>query len=255
MEKTYREGHFVWRELMTSDVEKAKAFYGPLLGWTFEDMPMPMGIYTLAKKDGENVAGMMVLPPGAPSPPAWLSYVSTSNVDACLDAVKANGGSVAVPAEDIPGVGRFAVMLDATGGALGLLCSSEGDMPGGGRPGKGQFCWETFMTTDIAKAKAFFSAVIGWKDVPGPGDSTVMKAGEAMVCDFSAAPPGAPSHWAVHVVIEDLETARAQAEKAGAKVLVPEIKVPSVGRMTFVSDPTGAVISLFEPDMSSAPAA
>lgn len=255
MKKTYREGQFVWRELMTSDVAKAKAFYGPLLGWTFVDMPMPTGMYTLAKKGDENVAGMMPIPPGASFPPAWLSYVSTSDADACLAAATRNGGSVAVPAQDVPGVGRFAVFMDVTGGALGVLCGAEGDMPATTRPGKGMFCWESFMTTDIEKAKSFFSAVIGWKDVPGPGGSTVMKAGEAMVCDFGVAPPGAPSHWAVHVVIDKLETARAEAEKLGAKVLVPEIKVPSVGRMTFVFDPMGAMISLFEPDMSGAPAA
>lgn len=79
--------------------------------------------------------------------------------------------------------------------------------------------------------------------------------GESMVCDFGAAPPGAPSHWAVQVVIEHLETSRALAEELGAKVIALEIKVPSVGRMAFVIDPTGAMISLFEPDMSSAPAA
>ena len=32
MENTYREGQFVWRELMTSDVGKARAFSGEPLG-------------------------------------------------------------------------------------------------------------------------------------------------------------------------------------------------------------------------------
>ena len=36
-------GTFSWRELMTNDVAKAKAFYGATLGWTFDDMPMQTG--------------------------------------------------------------------------------------------------------------------------------------------------------------------------------------------------------------------
>ena len=36
-------GTFYWNELMTRDAEKAKAFYGATLGWTFDAMPMPEG--------------------------------------------------------------------------------------------------------------------------------------------------------------------------------------------------------------------
>jgi catechol 2,3-dioxygenase-like lactoylglutathione lyase family enzyme len=32
---------FVFLELTTPDVEKAKDFYGQLCGWTFNDVPMP----------------------------------------------------------------------------------------------------------------------------------------------------------------------------------------------------------------------
>lgn len=255
MEKKYREGQFVWRELMTTDVAKAKAFYGELLGWTFLDVPMAHGTYTLAKKGDTNVAGMMGFAPEGAPPPAWVSYVSTRDVDRCLAAAKEHGGGVILPASDAEGVGRFALMTDSTGGALGLLCSSEGDMPPPTRPETGMFCWESLSTTDIEKAKSFFAAVLGWTTMPGPGGSLVVKAGEAMVADFGASPPGAPTHWIQHVIIPTLETARAHAEKLGAKVLVPEIKVPTVGRMAFVTDPVGAVISLFEPDMTGMPSA
>lgn len=256
MDSKYREGQFVWRELMTSDIQKARGFYGELLGWSFVDMPMPTGTYTIVKKGEEQVCGMMQTPPGEAMPTAWLTYISVASVDDCLKAATANGGAVTMPAMDIPGVGRFAMMADATGGVVGLLHGETGDSPAPSRPGVGTFCWESLMTTDLEKAKAFYGEVIGWTSAPGPGGSTVMKAGAAMVADFGPAPHGMPSAWMLHVVIEKLETARARAEQLGAKVMVPEIKVPQVGRMAFVSDPTGAVISLFEPDMSgAAPAA
>ena len=68
MENKYREGQFVWRELMTSDVDKSRGFYGELLGWTFQDMPMPTGTYTLAKKGEVMVGGMMSGSCVTPSP-------------------------------------------------------------------------------------------------------------------------------------------------------------------------------------------
>ena len=39
-------GAFSWSELLTSDVEGAKKFYGDLLGWETEDMPMEGMDYT-----------------------------------------------------------------------------------------------------------------------------------------------------------------------------------------------------------------
>jgi predicted enzyme related to lactoylglutathione lyase len=250
MENKYRVGQFVWRELMTSDIQKARGFYGELLGWTFTDMPMPTGTYTLVKKGEALVAGMMPTPPDKPMPTAWLTYISVANVDDCLKAAGANGGATIMPPMDVPGVGRFAMMSDATGGVVGVLRNATTDGPAPDRPGVGTFCWESLMTTDLEKAKAFYGEVVGWTAGPGPGATTVMKAGEAMVADFGPAPHGMPSAWMLHVVIEKLETARARAEQLGGKVMVPEIAVPKVGRMAFIADPTGGMISLFEPDMS-----
>ena len=43
-------GIFHWNELMTNDVEAAKEFYGSIMGWRFDDMPMPDGVYHVAIK-------------------------------------------------------------------------------------------------------------------------------------------------------------------------------------------------------------
>ena len=47
-------GFFVWYELMTSDVAAAKDFYGRVLGWRAEDVPMPGMTYTLVKVDRKS---------------------------------------------------------------------------------------------------------------------------------------------------------------------------------------------------------
>ncbi len=247
MENTYREGQFVWRELMTPDVEKARAFYGELLGWTYQEMPMPTGPYTVFKQGDQMVAGAMALPAGDPAPPAWMSYVSVADVDEALKKVGENGGQVIMPPMDVPNVGRFAVTADPTGGVLGLLRNLTTDGPAPGMPGPGTFCWETLNTTDIDRAKSFYTAVIGWTGGTGPSNMLVFSAGTVQVADVEPAPPGLPSHWLLHVVVEKLEASRDKAEKLGAKVLMPLVEIPAIGRIAVIADPTGAALSLFEP--------
>ncbi len=116
-------GAFMWNELMTADVEKAKSFYAKTVGWTIEEMKMPTGSYWIAKAGGTPVAGMMnmtgMVPPG--TPPHWFSYLEVDDVDRRAKDVEANGGTVHRAPFDIPDVGRIAIVADATGAMLGLM--------------------------------------------------------------------------------------------------------------------------------------
>ncbi len=55
----WQHGHFHWNELLTRDVEGAKAFYGKIAGWRFEGMSMPDGTYWVCKDGEQPVGGMM----------------------------------------------------------------------------------------------------------------------------------------------------------------------------------------------------
>ncbi|HUK58101.1 MAG TPA: VOC family protein [Stellaceae bacterium] len=116
-------GAFMWNELMTADVEKAKSFYGKTLGWAIEEMKMPEGSYWLAKVSGTPVAGMMNMTGMVPAgtPPHWFSYVEVDDVDRRAKDAEANGGKVHRAPFDIPDVGRIAIIEDATGAMVGLM--------------------------------------------------------------------------------------------------------------------------------------
>ncbi len=127
-------GAFIWNELMTPDVEKAKAFYAASLGWTYDAMPVFGGsTYWIAKADGRGVAGIIDhadLPPGAST--AWFAYIEVDDVDARAAALPAQGGALMRPAFDIPGVGRIAIVQDATGAMVGWLTPSMPAPPAAG---------------------------------------------------------------------------------------------------------------------------
>ena len=77
---------FVHVELNTTDVDKAKAFYGKLFDWTLEDVPMGDSAYTMIKVGNGTGGGMMKHPvPGAPS--AWLAYVQVDDIAAATQNI------------------------------------------------------------------------------------------------------------------------------------------------------------------------
>ena len=121
-EKLRKRGAISWSELATSDVDAAKTFYGQLFGWSFEDAPMEDMTYTLVKANGEEVAGIMPMPPEAGGmPPAWGIYVTVDDVDAAAEKAVALGGKILVPPQVIPEVGRFCVIGDPQGAFISMI--------------------------------------------------------------------------------------------------------------------------------------
>jgi predicted enzyme related to lactoylglutathione lyase len=121
-------GAFSWNELMTSDPEAALAFYTALLGWRTQKMPMPGGDYHVVKVGDVSVGGVMAIPAEAKAggmPPNWGSYVTVADVDATARTAVELGGKVVHGPQDIPGVGRMAVIVDPQGAALSVICYSQ----------------------------------------------------------------------------------------------------------------------------------
>ena len=111
-----------WTELMTRDAAKAKAFYTGLLPWKTEAMPMPTGEYTLFKRGEANAAGMMQITPEMGELPShWMPYFQVDDTDAKVVKATELGGSVIMPAQTVPGVGRFAILKDGQGAAFSII--------------------------------------------------------------------------------------------------------------------------------------
>jgi predicted enzyme related to lactoylglutathione lyase len=110
---------FVHVELNTTDVSKAKTFYGALFNWTLEDVPMAGGSYTIIKVGEGTGGGLMKHPvPGAPS--AWLAYVLVDDIAAATKKAKSLGATVMKDVTEVMGMGSLSILIDPTGAALGL---------------------------------------------------------------------------------------------------------------------------------------
>ena len=112
---------FVHVELSTSDVAKAKSFYGSLFAWKLEDVDIPGGpaYTTIGVGDTGPGGGMMKHPvPGAPS--VWLAYVYVDDIDASIKKARELGAKIAREKTEVPGFGSLAIIVDPTGAELGL---------------------------------------------------------------------------------------------------------------------------------------
>ncbi len=121
-ERLLKNGMFSWNELMTTDSAAARKFYEQLLGWKFTEFPMEGMSYWVIKAGGEEIGGIMNIPPEPGGiPPHWGAYVTVDNVDASAKKVQELGGRIMVPPTDIPEVGRFCVFHDPQGAVLALI--------------------------------------------------------------------------------------------------------------------------------------
>jgi predicted enzyme related to lactoylglutathione lyase len=121
-------GDVSWCELRTDNPRGAKAFYGSLFGWQLRDEDTSTGTYSVIELDGRPIGSISTLTQDAPNKNAqWAAYVSVSNVDALVVRALELGGRVLVAAEDIAGIGRFAVLEDPQGAALGVISFLDQD--------------------------------------------------------------------------------------------------------------------------------
>ena len=123
-----QHGRFYWNELMTHDVEVAKRFYGGVLGWTFEAMPMAEGTYWIAKMGDKPVGGMFPMsgPHFDRAPEHWVPYIAVDDVDARLKKAIAAGASAMREPFEVPGVGRIAIVKDPSGAVSGWMTPAGG---------------------------------------------------------------------------------------------------------------------------------
>ena len=117
-------GTFLWNELMTDNVEAAKAFYAKTAGWTYEEMPTEeFGTYVVAKAPGAPmpVAGIMHWPADQPGARDWFAYIKVDDVAKLVADVEAAGGSLIRPVFEVPEVGKIALVMDAAQTAIGFI--------------------------------------------------------------------------------------------------------------------------------------
>ena len=169
-------GSFVWYELMTPDPDAVAPFYASVVGWTIgkadPQQSGGMDYRMINRSDGKFAGGVLglsadMLQHGAR--PGWIGYLSTANVDGQLAAIVADGGTVRMPATNIPTVGRIAMVTDPQGVPFYLMTPTP--PPGAAdttsdvfdRHARQRVNWNELASPDLAAAKAFYARHFGFE--------------------------------------------------------------------------------------------
>jgi len=250
-------GQFVWYELMTSDAAAAARFYQSVVGWGAKDAGMPGGDYTILSSGGVDVGGLMTLTEEACMrgvPPCWTGYVGVDDVDAYAARVTAAGGKLLREAQDIPGVGRFAVVADPYGAGFILFRGSSAQGPAPAAPATpGHIGWHELQAGDGAGAFAFYSGLFGWTkgeamDMGPQGVYQLFATGGEAVGGMMTKMSDVPQpFWLYYINVAALDAAVARVNEGGGKVLMGPHQVPGGSWIVNCIDPQGAVFALVAP--------
>jgi len=247
--ESYAPGTFSWVELVTSDADAAKAFYGALFGWDFDDQPAGDAVYTMVSKDGREVAGLFA---DQEQPPHWNNYITVSSVDGAAEQAASLGATVVAPPFDVMDAGRMAVIEDPSGAFVAVW--QAGQHPGARLVNApGSLAWNDLITRDLEAAKRFYTEWMGWtlEEMPQSGGYHVIRNGDrsngGMQPFRPGMPDGVPSHWMPYFATEDLDAALARVPDLGGQVVAPRMDLPG-GSFAVFTDPRGAVFAALSSD-------
>ncbi|MGH3072146.1 MAG: VOC family protein [Gaiellaceae bacterium] len=241
-----------WIDLYSSDTERAKDFYGRLFGWTAVDPGPEYGGYFLFQKDGKTVAGCMANDGSADTPDTWTTYLHTDDADRTVEAAKANGAQVYVEPMDVTQNGRFAIVGDPGGAAVGIW--QPRDVHGFEiRNEPGAAAWFELHTTAYDASVEFYREAFGWdahtmSDEPDFRYTTLGQGDGALAGIMDATghwPDDSPSAWEVYIQVEDADASVAQAVELGATLEDGPHDSP-YGRHAGLTDPTGTRFRLVQ---------
>lgn len=245
-------GRFVWHELMTTDPRAAERFYAGVTKWgvtPFPDDPS-YRMWTVGKTP---IGGIMDLPQearamGAPS--QWLPYVHVPSVDDSVRLAESRGARVYTQPQDIPNVGRFAVLADPWGATFAVF-TSPNPMGHDNDAEIGEFSWHELTTDDVSAAFDFYQALFGWEkrhamDMGPAGVYQLYgRGGRDLGGIYKTTPDmGGRSRWLCYVRVPSADAAAASVTAAGGRVFHAPSDVPGGGRIAMCIDPQGAAFAV-----------
>jgi uncharacterized protein len=239
----YAVGAPCWVDTWQPEPRAALRFYGPLLGWSFEEAAMPVGLegeYFTARVAGCSVAGIAQSP--SASAAAWSTHVRVDDVEQALGRAERAGGARLAGPFDVGADGRLALLADPGGVAF---CVRQAARRVGAElvAAPGAWAMSSLHTADLEQAKAFYGAVFDWElDAVSAAPLAQWRLGGEVVA-VAAEGTTVPPHWSVNFAVDDVDSVAEHAIALGGTVLMAPFDTPGF-RNAVIADPQGGVIAV-----------
>jgi uncharacterized protein len=116
-------GTVAWSELLSTDPQRARDFFGKTLGWSFEDFSFGGPAYWVIKSGEAMVGGLGGLDAGDVDTDQsyWITFIEVDEIDRRYALALSEGATEIRAPHDVPNVGRVAVLRDPTGAVVGWM--------------------------------------------------------------------------------------------------------------------------------------
>ena len=246
-------GKFIWFDLASPDLKGQKKFYSNVFGWKFQSV-RGMGGYELVMNEGRAIGGLFGYeqPDGAEDGSLWIALMSVANVDQSVNIAKANGGSVEVETENLPGRGRHALIKDPANALFGVLASESGD-PVDAEVPVGGFFWVDLLAREPGEIAEFYKKLAPYeieeREITGELTHTLLNAsGMPRAGIVSVDDEANRSAWVPYVRVEDVDATLEKVVDGGGFAVVSPDPVLLGGNLAIFVDPNGAYVGILEWD-------
>lgn len=245
---TYLPGKIVRADLLTTNLNAAANFYSEVFGWQLRRNDAEGYIDAFVR--GEPVATLATYTgAGVPQDGSiWLPSISVTDVDAAVRAATGNGGKVIEPAQNVPGIGRAAVIEDPNGAVVMLLRNDNGD-PADGPARNNEWLWPELWTERPDATVQFYDKVVGYKAVTRRGqqgqDYRILgRDGVARATILRTPLADVDSNWLLYMKVRNVHATARKVVKNGGRILIPPMKGDLNADIAIVADPTGGVFAI-----------
>lgn len=245
-------GRWVWAELITADVSRAREFYAALFGWSFEALGEGDRAYTLISNAGVRIGGMLHQAAVEEAGPRarWIGMMSSADVSASAAHAADTGGEILVAPTVLDGRGQVALLADPEGASFGVIRSLTGDPPDL-FPAGGEFLWRELWARDAAAMAGFYAVVGGVTPHQAAPEGSepdwhLLAGGYPRAGIVQEATEDLPSAWLHYVRVDDLDAALSRASGNGGEVVMAPDPAVRGGTVAIIVDPLGAALGLVE---------
>ena len=179
-------------------------------------------------------------------PLQWMPHVQVADVGASAARALELGGTGLMHGKDEDGRSQWAVVVDPTGAAFGLIPVVDAEPDAAGDPeGVGCIAWMTLVVPDVASTCAFYEQVVGWSiDAADADGAALMRRPDggaaAEIRHASGEDAELPPVWLLGLPVSDFAESLRLVREGGGEV----VRGSAEAGHAVVRDPVGVYLAL-----------
>lgn len=231
--------NFVWTDLSTFDVRRAREFYSDIFGWKYKSLD---SIYYTAQTEATEASGLYLMPDKFQKfnlPSFWMSYIKVIDLDATINIAKQIGGKVEMVDKE-NAIGKIALIRDPLGSGFTVY---EGEYLNARSTGlESSYSKSELIVSDLAQVKPFYENLFSWTiQEISKTHCRIYNSPSSLVAEMIEVPnsiKGKDEYWGVYFYTSALLQTKQKVISNGGSIIYEE------AHAILCKDPFGAAFNI-----------